>query len=24
VDGEPWSVEFKTFEAVKDPLKEGQ
>jgi branched-chain amino acid transport system substrate-binding protein len=24
VDGEPWSVEFKTFEAVKDPLKEGR
>ena len=24
VDGEPWSVEFKTFEAVKDPLKVGR
>jgi branched-chain amino acid transport system substrate-binding protein len=24
VNGEPWSVEFKTFEAVKDPLKEGR
>jgi branched-chain amino acid transport system substrate-binding protein len=24
VDGEPWSVEFKTFEAVKDPSKEGR
>ena len=22
VNGQPWSVEFKTFEAVKDPLKE--
>jgi branched-chain amino acid transport system substrate-binding protein len=22
VNGEPWAVEFKTFEAVKDPLKE--
>ena len=24
VNGEPWSVEFRTFEAVKDPLKEGR
>ena len=24
VAGEPWSNEFKTFEAVKDPLKEGR
>jgi branched-chain amino acid transport system substrate-binding protein len=23
VNSEPWSVEFKTFEAVKDPLKEN-
>lgn len=23
VNSEPWSVEFKTFEAVKDPLKEA-
>jgi branched-chain amino acid transport system substrate-binding protein len=22
-DGEPWAVEFATFEAVKDPLKEA-
>ncbi len=22
VNGEPWAIEFKTFEAVKDPLKE--
>jgi branched-chain amino acid transport system substrate-binding protein len=22
VDGEPWAIEFKTFHAVKDPLKE--
>jgi branched-chain amino acid transport system substrate-binding protein len=22
VNGEPWAVEFATFEAVKDPLKE--
>jgi branched-chain amino acid transport system substrate-binding protein len=21
--GEPWAAEFATFEAVKDPLKEG-
>jgi branched-chain amino acid transport system substrate-binding protein len=24
VNDEPWSVEFKTFEAVKDPLKEDK
>jgi branched-chain amino acid transport system substrate-binding protein len=24
VNGEPWAVEFKTFEAVKDPLKEDK
>src|SRR5579883_784690 len=23
-DGEPWAIEFATFEAVKDPLKEAQ
>jgi branched-chain amino acid transport system substrate-binding protein len=22
-DGEPWAIEFKTFPAVKDPLKEA-
>ena len=22
VNGEPWAVEFATFEAIKDPLKE--
>jgi len=22
-DGEPWAIEFATFEAVKDPLKEA-
>ena len=22
VGGEPWAIEFKTFPAVKDPLKE--
>jgi branched-chain amino acid transport system substrate-binding protein len=24
VDGEPWAVEFATFEAVKDPIKEAK
>jgi branched-chain amino acid transport system substrate-binding protein len=23
VNGEPWAIEFATFEAVKDPLKEA-
>ena len=23
LNGEPWTVEFATFEAVKDPLKEA-
>jgi len=23
VNGEPWAIEFKTFPAVKDPLKEA-
>ena len=23
LDGEPWAIEFATFEAVKDPLKEA-
>jgi hypothetical protein len=22
-DGEPWAIEFETFEAVKDPLHEA-
>jgi branched-chain amino acid transport system substrate-binding protein len=22
-DGQPWAVEFSTFEAVKDPLKQA-
>jgi len=23
VNGEPWAIEFETFPAVKDPLKEA-